>query len=504
MLDISAFMSDVPQDILPSLQRRVVLFPEALLILDTNATIIETDKRMLTMFGWQSEDEIIGKNCKDLIVEQEKQTVADALQKALTDGHIVDLQCNAIKKDGSYLRISFNGSFLTNKDGSQKKIILVIHDITPHLSELEQVREAQRQLTEAQQIAHFGSWEWDIPSNKFRWTDEMYKLFSLSPQSEVNNDSLMAYVMEEDREKVKSFINQSISQGSGIVDFRFVDPQNGSIRWFHSRGKTFFDTDHRPLRMVGTVHDVTREKELDQVKTQFLSMASHQMRGPLTTINWHAEMLLQSQSEGLSDTQRKYIQELYNASKRTVRLTNDILTVSELELGRMPFKPEKLSLPKVAKRVLEDYDHKIAESKINFKEVFSENLPEIQTDLFLLKTIFHELVSNAISYTPNEGTITLTISVDPTRTSTFLISVADTGYGIPKEEQEKIFSKMYRATNAKVKVMGGTGLGLYIVKLILQLNGGEIWFTSEENKGTTFNVAIPFVPKPGTPSVILP
>src|SRR5260221_1591271 len=306
----------------------------------------------------------------------------------------------------------------------------------------------------------------------------MYRLISFAPQSEVNNDSLMAYVIEEDREKVKNFITQSTIDGAGIVDYRFVDPQNGSIRWFHSRSKTFYDPNHKPLRMVGTVHDVTREKELDQVKTQFLSMASHQMRGPLTTINWHAEMLLQSQSEGLSDTQKKYIQELYNASKRTVRLTNDILTVSELELGKMPFKPEKLSLPKIAKRVLEDYDHKIAEQKINFKEVYSGDLPEIETDLFLLKTIFHELISNAISYTPSEGTITMTISVDPVRPNTFLIAIADTGYGIPKDEKEKIFTKMYRATNAKTKVMGGTGLGLYIIKLILQLNEGEIWFTS--------------------------
>src|SRR5258708_27586005 len=107
-------------------------------------------------------------------------------------------------------------------------------------------------------------------------------------------------------------------------------------------------------------------------------------------------MLLQQQSEGLSDTQKKYIQELYNASKRIVLLTNDLLTVSELELGRMPFKPEKLSLSKIAKRVLEDYERIIAEKKINFKEIYSGDLPEIVTDLFLLKTIFHQLIANAV------------------------------------------------------------------------------------------------------------
>ncbi len=487
-------MTDLPQDVIPSF-RRVVLFPEAVLVLNTNANIIKVDKQTLEMLGWQNEQEFIGKNFSDLIVDQDKENIQNEFQRILSDKNIYGLQCNAKRKNESILRISANASVFTDSQGAPQEIVVVIHDITPHLSELEQVREAQKQLAEAQQIANFGSWEWDMISNKFKWTDEMYRLFSLAPQSEVNNDSLMAYVLEEDRGKVKNFLNQSVTDGGAVTDYRFVDPQNNSIRWFHSRSKTFYDSDHRPLRMVGTVHDITREKELDQVKTQFLSMASHQMRGPLTTINWHAEMLLNSQSEGLTDTQKKYIQELYNASKRTVRLTNDILTVSELELGRMPFKPEKLQLPKIAKRVLEDYERKITEQKINFKEVYSGDLPDIVTDLFLLKTIFNELITNAISYTPPEGTITLTISVDSSRANTFLITIADTGYGIPKDEQDKIFSKMYRAANAKEKVMGGTGLGLYIVKLILQLNGGDIWFTSEENKGTTFSIAIPFTPK---------
>lgn len=490
-------MSDTPQDLISTFQRRVVLFSEAVLVFNTDAVITKVDKQTLKMFGWENEQEVIGKSGFDLIVEHEKESVRTAFQKILVDKNIYGLQCNAIKKDGSSLRISANASVFTDSQGNPQEIIVVVHDITPHLSELEQVREAERQLSEAQQIAHFGSWEWDMVSNKFHWTDEMYRLFSLTPQAVVNNDSLMAYVLEEDRDKVRTFLSQSTADGSSVLDFRFVDPQNGSIRWFHGRNKTFYDAEHKPLRMAGTIHDVTHEKELDQVKTQFLSLASHQMRGPLTTINWNAEMLLEQQSDGLTDSQRKYIQELYNASKRTVQLTNDLLSVSELELGRMPFKPEKLSLPKIAKRVLEDYDHKIAEKKISFKEVYSENLPEIETDLFLLKTIFHQLISNAINYTPEEGTITLHISVDPQRQNTFLLSVEDTGYGIPKEEQDKVFTKMYRASNAKAKVMGGTGLGLYIVKLILQLNGGEIWFNSEENKGTTFNIAIPFAPKSG-------
>jgi len=470
--------------------------PEAIIVIDLNASITKADRQSLGMFGWSNEQEVIGRKVFDFVAENDRQNVEQAFHNILADGNITGVQCTVIKKDGTQLRISANGSLFVDSQGNPKEIVVVVHDISSQASVIEQLKEAERQHSEAQQIAHLGSWEWDIPSDTFLWTDEMFRLFGLTPQSvQVNNDALVAHVHEEDKENVRNFIKLSLEEGSSVLDFRYVNPENNSVQWFHSRSKTFYDTDHKPLRMVGTVHDVTHEKELDQVKTQFLSLASHQMRGPLTTINWHAEMLLQQQTENLTENQKKYVQELYGASKQIVQMTNDLLTVSELELGRMPFKQEKLSLPKIIKRVLEDYDHTIAEKKINFKEVYSGDLPDIETDFFLLKTVFNQLISNAVNYTPPDGTISMNVSVDPQRTNTFLISISDSGYGIPKDQQEKVFSKMFRATNAKEKVMRGTGLGLYIVKLILTLTGGEIWFTSEVEKGSTFNIALPFVPK---------
>jgi PAS domain S-box-containing protein len=500
MLDMTGYMSDSPQDIESHYQKLQKLtdnsLPEAIVVVDLNAVITKADKQTLKMFGWDNEQEVVGQKVFDFVTENDRQAVEQAFHKILADGSVTNIQCTAIKKDRSELRISANGSLFVDSQGSPKEVVVVVHDISSQASAIEQLKEAERQHSEAQQIAHFGSWEWDITSNTFLWTDEMFRLFGITPQSvQVNNDLLIAHVHQEDKENVKNFINQSLEEGSGVLDFRYVNPDNGTTQWFHTRSKTFYDEDHKPLRMVGTVHDVTHEKELDQVKTQFLSLASHQMRGPLTTINWQAEMLLQQQTDNLTENQKKYIQELYAASKQIVQVTNDLLTVSELELGRMPFKQEKLSLPKIIKRVLEDYDHKIAEKKIRFKEVYNGDFPEIETDFFLVKTIFNELISNAVTYTPPEGTITLTVSIDPQRTNTFLVSIADTGYGIPKDQQEKVFSKMFRATNAKEKVMRGTGLGLYIVKLIMKLMGGEIWFTSELDKGSTFYVTLPFVPK---------
>jgi len=119
---------------------------------------------------------------------------------------------------------------------------------------------------------------------------------------------------------------------------------------------------------------------------------------------------------------------------------------------------------------------------------FEKGLPPINADLNIVRMIFQNLFSNAVKYTPAEGTITLTIKKDGLYA---LISVADTGYGIPKNAQPKIFTKMFRADNARVKDPDGTGLGLYIIKETIEKTGGKIWFESKENKGSTFNVAIP-------------
>jgi PAS domain S-box-containing protein len=348
---------------------------------DLSGVITAVDKQMPFLFGWQHKQDIIGKRVFDFIIEQDKQFVQVALQKATTGSPVSGLLVSAMKSDGTFIKVAVEGSLLTDKNGSSKEIVCVIHDVSVQ------------------------------------------------------------------------------------------------------------------LRVGRELHDKPHEDEVDKVKTQFLSLASHQMRGPLTTINWHAEMLLKQQSKGLTEMQKKYISELYNASKQIVQLTNNLLTVSELELGTMPFNSEKLSLQKIAKRVLENYEQQITANKLNMKEVYSGDLPDIQIDLYLLKMIFHVLIANAIVYSVPEGSISLNISLDPQKTNTVLITVKDTGCGIPKDQQGKIFTKLFRATNAKAKVMGGSGLGLYMIKLILAHSGGEIWFSSEENKGSTFTVALPLVPK---------
>lgn len=171
-----------------------------------------------------------------------------------------------------------------------------------------------------------------------------------------------------------------------------------------------------------------------------------------------------------------------------VELVNALLNVSRLELGTFVVEPEPTDIVEVAKACAKEFKLQISEKKLVLQEKYDPDIPSISADPKLLNIVFGNLLSNAVKYNPDGGSIKLSISKANGRLS---IVVADTGYGIPKNQQDKIFSKLFRADNVREKDTEGTGLGLYIVKSIIDHSGGKIWFESKENKGTTFYVTLP-------------
>jgi len=244
--------------------------------------------------------------------------------------------------------------------------------------------------------------------------------------------------------------------------------------------------------LIGAVlifRDITHERDIDKAKTEFVSLASHQLRTPLSTINWYAEMLLAGDAGKVNDEQKKYLEEIYTGNQRMVELVNALLNTSRLELGTFVVEPEPTDIVLLAKSVSDEQKSQIAARKLKFVPSFAKDIPIIQADQKLLRMVFQNLLSNAIKYTPEGGKIEFSLSWDNKKN--ILIKFSDTGYGIPKVQQDKMFTKLFRADNVKEKDTEGTGLGLYIVKAIIDHSGGKIWFESEENKGTTFYITLP-------------
>lgn len=239
---------------------------------------------------------------------------------------------------------------------------------------------------------------------------------------------------------------------------------------------------------VIVIRDITHEKEIDKTKTEFVSLASHQLRTPLTAINWYVEMLLAGDAGVLSEEQRSFMEEISNGNQRMVALVNALLNVSRIDLGTFAIDPSPTNLVEISDNIIEELSPLINTKKTHIIKKYEKYVPLINADPQLTRIVFQNLLSNAVKYTPNEGTVEIDIAKVE---SEIHIRVKDTGYGIPKKQQSKIFTKLFRADNVVERETDGTGLGLYIVKSIVEQSGGKIWFESKEDDGTIFYVIFP-------------
>jgi PAS domain S-box-containing protein len=260
-------------------------------------------------------------------------------------------------------------------------------------------------------------------------------------------------------------------------------------------------------KIIGVIvvfRDVSKEYQLDKAKTEFVSLASHQLRTPLSAINWYGEMLLNGDAGKLNKIQHEYVNEIFEGSQRMVELVNGLLDVSRLEVGKLANLPSPTNIAVLIDSLEKELEITVQSKKLHFiKEVSA--IPDVIADPKQLRMILQNLMSNAVKYTPDEGSVTITLGPSNTKIARagglpdrfahghWFLSVSDTGYGIPKDQQAKIFTKMFRADNVRKLDVEGTGLGLYIVREVAEGMGGRVWFESTESIGTTFTVVLPFM-----------
>ena len=239
---------------------------------------------------------------------------------------------------------------------------------------------------------------------------------------------------------------------------------------------------------VETFRDISKETESDKAKTEFASLVSHQLRTPFATINWYIELLLSKDVGSLNEKQTQYLQEVYKASKRMVALVNVLLSISRIEMGITKIEKKLINIVTLVETIVNEEKLQIKDKGLKIKKVFDKNMPKILADPKQLTIIFQNLLANAIKYSSKGGNISLKIGH---KSNNIIITVTDFGMGIPKVAQPKIFTRFFRADNAKAQQPEGIGLGLYILKAVVDMMNGKVWFKSQENKGTTFYVTIP-------------
>ncbi len=249
---------------------------------------------------------------------------------------------------------------------------------------------------------------------------------------------------------------------------------------------------------VIVIHDVTKERQLERIRADFVANVSHELRTPLTTIRGYAETLL-SEDSVRTKTGEQFIVKILNHSARLTRLVSDLLELSRLELGEVELKCVPCYLNTFYEPLLDVFEPLLEESGLVLKWEIPEKFQKVNVDQQLFMQIFVNLIDNAIKYTPDGGEITVSAEIcsreetegSNTVSDEIILSVEDTGIGIPMESQPRVFERFYRVDEGRAREMGGTGLGLAIVKHIVLSHNGRIWLESTLGQGSIFYVAVP-------------
>jgi len=245
---------------------------------------------------------------------------------------------------------------------------------------------------------------------------------------------------------------------------------------------------------VGMQTDITLRKRSDQAKTEFMSLASHQLRTPLTGLRWGLKML--EKKGAISIEQESLVRDLQAATARMAESINVMLQISRIESGKVEPHWKEFKLCEILQELKKTLDVQITQGELTLHTECDHDL-KLTSDMALLQEVIGNLISNAVKYTPKGGTVALASKCIG---DTIRITVRDTGYGIPADQQSKIFSKFFRATNVASRIPDGTGLGLYLVYSLVGLLGGTISFVSAENEGSTFTLSLPLSPSLTPPS----
>lgn len=383
--------------------------------------------------------------------------------------------------------------------------VIKLQDIEKQREEAEvALKISEGRLAEAQKIARIGNWEFNFKSKSIYWSEEIYRIFDVDQVFTPDFHNYLTLFHPEDIPLIKNTLNKAKIGEHFNVDFRIL-LKDGSIKFAAANGYLVLNANQEVIKMIGTVQDITSrklvEKELIEakrtaeesiiIKEQFLANMSHEIRTPMNAIIGFTRLLLKQE---LNEEQKKYIEAIHYSGENLLVIINDILDFSKIQSGKLTFEETDFYLPEIISPLLDMFEPKAKEKNIELIYELENIIPlSFKGDPVRLNQVLLNLFSNAVKFTEN-GYIKLQIKVLEYDAQDAMIEfiVEDSGIGIPENKLTAIFDSFTQAASDTTRKYGGTGLGLTIVKSIVELQGGSVEVKSKVGMGTSFTIHLPF------------
>jgi len=390
-----------------------------------------------------------------------------------------------VRADGVVRTLYSRGEAVCGADGTPVRLRGTVQDVTEQRAAAEALRQSEHRFHLAALASSEALCEWNIETGAL-WLNESFTALFGHSVAHPSVEFWKNLIHANDVERVDRSLQQVFASTGSLWSEEYrLRRADGTYAWVFDRGFIERDATNRPLRMIASLMDITHRKEAERLKSDFVSFVSHQLRTPLAGMNWMLE--LAAECERLPPDAHEYISNAREAAARLVSLVNDLLDIARLEAGRIVMTPEPVRLADATRSVLTELESLIAEKGLQVS-VDADHAPAVLADPQLVRQVVMNLISNAIKYNNPGGRLDIRIAA---QNDALEWSVRDTGMGIPRAAQSRLFEKFFRADNAVAQEVEGTGLGLHLVRLIIEQAGGRVWCESEPGAGALFAFTLP-------------
>ncbi|GEM_PF-3032060 len=480
--------------------------PAAIWVLDRDLRVLLWNPAAERTYGWRSE-EVVGHQTQELLIPIERWEHRSGVLERVRNGEIVTVESQHYHRDGRLVDVLLSGAPLLGADGAATGFLFMSEDVTALKAAERHVRtvseDNERQLRLAQQTLARLEAVLDATSDGILLVDgsghilasnrSLRELFPAGDEDIQQEQTLAAWLervgaMVEDAGALRSFVEAivatSTSQAVQVIEQCW--PEQRTLRVTAAR----VQEDTNPDTVLLGFTDMTEEIVASRAKDELISLFGHEMKTPLTAIQGYADLLATGASGALDDEVREGLHIIWEAADNMQRMLNDLLDVSKIEAGRVTLHIRPVDVNVLVRRAIAALQPTLTQKAHRLELDLAGDLPRAFGDPVRLTEVLYNLLSNAIKYTDAGGVIAVTTTGEDGRVR---VCVADSGIGMSPYDQARVFTKFFRANHPKVRQASGTGLGLVIVKLLVELHGGALHFTSVLGEGTQFSFTVPAV-----------